>query len=182
MSVRECGTCAARFASCEPDVCPECWEPCIAPRSYLPRLPAQEVRPWQGFYTARLQKVVDGDTLDLLVDVGLATHTSDRFRLVRAGMKDYDAPEVFRGSPEERERGKAATARAKELLGPGEDLRIRCEVDRRARQVLGKYRRWIAAVYFEPRVASTIHELDGRGTWLSLADCLTVEGHTKDGA
>lgn len=55
-------------------------------------------------YQAQLKRVVDGDTLDLVVDLGFGVHSSQRFRLV-----DIDTAETYgvTHSSEEYARGTA---------------------------------------------------------------------------
>lgn len=68
-------------------------------------------------YKGKVDRVVDGDTVDATVDVGFGIWVKQRFRI-----DGYDAPETFRPRNEaEKIHGKAATARAKELL-EGKDL------------------------------------------------------------
>ena len=65
-------------------------------------------------YKAFLKRVVDGDTYDLIIDVGFSILIEHRFRL-----KDVDTPETWRPKSEaERIHGEAATAFViKELTG-----------------------------------------------------------------
>jgi len=63
-------------------------------------------------YKGRVTRVVDADTVDAELDLGFGITMSQRFRL-----NDYDAPETWRPRNEaERDHGKEATERAKELL------------------------------------------------------------------
>ena len=62
-------------------------------------------------YNAKLDRVVDGDTVDALVDLGFDTHKIIRIRLV-----GINAPESRTRDLEEKVRGLAAKARVKELL------------------------------------------------------------------
>lgn len=54
-------------------------------------------------YSASVVKVVDGDTVDLEVDLGFGVYKIDRFRLL-----GINAPELHSTKPGERERGEAA--------------------------------------------------------------------------
>ena len=54
-------------------------------------------------YKARILRVVDGDTIDVLVDLGF-----DVFKKVRIRMLAYNAPEIWRASGEELEKGQKA--------------------------------------------------------------------------
>lgn len=83
-------------------------------------------------YRATLERIVDGDTIVCLVDVGFSFHTKQHLRLAR-----IDAPET-RGS--EKEQGKAATKFLETLMRPGDELIIHTEKT-------GKYGRYLANVF-----------------------------------
>lgn len=63
-------------------------------------------------YKARIENVVDGDTMDVLVDCGFSIWVRHRIRI-----SNYDAPESWRPkTEEERVQGNLAKAKATELL------------------------------------------------------------------
>jgi endonuclease YncB( thermonuclease family) len=63
-------------------------------------------------YQGVVERVVDGDTVDVTLDVGFGIFTKQRLRI-----DDFDAPESWRPRNEaEKAHGEAAKARAKELL------------------------------------------------------------------
>jgi len=62
-------------------------------------------------YKAKVTRVVDGDTVDALIDLGFDTHVKKRIRLY--GM---DAWESRTRNKEEKVKGLAAKARLKEIL------------------------------------------------------------------
>ena len=62
-------------------------------------------------YNAKVVKVVDGDTIDALVDLGFNT-----WKNVRIRMNGMNAPESRTRDLEEKARGLAAKARLKEIL------------------------------------------------------------------
>ena len=63
-------------------------------------------------YKGKVVRVVDGDTVDAVVDVGFGITVSQRFRIV-----DFDAPESWRPSCEEEKiHGLKAKERAQDLL------------------------------------------------------------------
>ncbi len=63
-------------------------------------------------YKGRIHRVVDADTVDAYLDMGFNIFTEQRLRI-----DGFDAPETWRPRNElEEVHGKAATARAKELL------------------------------------------------------------------
>ena len=86
-------------------------------------------------YYARVERIVDGDTVDLYVASGFKHVLRDRFRL-----EGIDAWET-RGP--ERERGLAATRALAELID-GKPLVIDTHGDKR-----GKYGRWIATIWVD---------------------------------
>ena len=62
-------------------------------------------------YNAKVVKVVDGDTIDALVDLGF-----DTWKQVRIRMNGMNAPESRTRDLEEKKLGLAAKARLKEIL------------------------------------------------------------------
>ena len=80
------------------------------------------------YYRARLLKVVDGDTIDVSLDLGFKTHCIQRLRLLRV-----DAPE--RGRPGYQE----ATALTSGLL---QEAEIVVHTERR-----DSFGRWLAEVW-----------------------------------
>jgi hypothetical protein len=66
---------------------------------------------WRWLFRARLERVVDGDTARFTVDCGFHVQYEVSIRV-----KDLNAPELFSGIPEERERGAAAKERTWEWL------------------------------------------------------------------
>lgn len=87
-------------------------------------------------YKARVDKVVDGDTLQITLDLGLRLSTVQRVRLLGVNTPEVHAPE-----PEAREaalRAKAFTAAELE----GKDVLVRTEKD-------DAFGRWLAVVYVD---------------------------------
>ena len=62
-------------------------------------------------YEAKILRVVDGDTVDALIDIGFNVHLKKRIRLY-----GINTPESRTRDKEEKVRGLAATARLKEIL------------------------------------------------------------------
>ena len=85
-------------------------------------------------YRATLVRVVDGDTVDLDVDLGFRVTQRMRVRLAK-----IDAPEV-RGK--ERKAGLEATRQLRELLIDAEELFIQTDKDK-----TGKYGRYLAQLW-----------------------------------
>ena len=87
-------------------------------------------------YRATLLRVVDGDTVDLRVDLGFHASMDLRFRIL-----GIDAPEI-RGP--EKEEGAKATERLSRLLEEPNSTASRCYV----RSVkTGKFGRWLGTVW-----------------------------------
>lgn len=114
----------------------------------VPDFRLNDPRLW--YYRVQVTRVVDGDTLDVLVDKGFGNYRRERLRLL-----GVDTPELRprRVTPEEREREKAAAkvskARVEELVG-GREVIIRTSK-------AGKYGRWLAIVYLPPEADDTAH-------------------------
>jgi len=68
---------------------------------------------------------VDGDTLDLLVSLGFNAYAYTTIRLA-----SVDAPEMFSGPPDERERGQASKAFLEALAPPGTKCLLRTDRDK----------------------------------------------------
>lgn len=62
-------------------------------------------------YEAQLTRVIDGDTVDAMIDLGFSTHRSIRIRFY-----GINTPESRTRDKAEKKRGKAATARLVEIL------------------------------------------------------------------
>ena len=89
-------------------------------------------------YKAKVLRVVDGDTVDLEVDLGFRTLMRDRFRL-----SGIDTPETYgvkKGS-EEYKAGMKAKEWLEEKIG-GEIILIKTHKDKR-----GKYGRWLCEIF-----------------------------------
>ena len=82
-------------------------------------------------YKAKLKRVIDGDTIDVIVDLGFSTYTEQRLRLL-----EIDAPEM-RGA--ESAEGKESKAFIEQLLKRGEIV-IQSEK-------MGGFRRYLARVW-----------------------------------
>jgi len=86
------------------------------------------------YAACRVERVVDGDTVDLWINLGFSTFCKKRVRLM--GM---NAPESRTRDLEEKKRGLAAKARLVELLAGG-----KCDLDSHE---LGKYGRVLGIIY-----------------------------------
>jgi len=99
-------------------------------------------------YRAELNRVVDGDTLDVVIDLGFYIRMKERIRL-----EGVDTPEVY-GVPQDSEEYRMGLE-AKEyverrLAENGNQMIIET-------RKMGKWRRWLAKVYL-PDTGRTLNE------------------------
>ncbi len=89
-------------------------------------------------YQAKLIEVIDGDTVDLLIDLGFGVHVKERCRLY-----GIDAPEM------PSEAGKAAKAYLESLIGAatGELYVATRKMTRKPKEKTDKYGRYLAVLY-----------------------------------
>lgn len=105
-------------------------------------------------YNAKITRVVDGDTIDALVDLGFHVQMNLRFRLT-----GFDAPETYRPKSNfEAQKGAEATEALKVMLA-GKDVIIECKK-------FGKYR-WLGTIY-------------KKGFVKSINQIMIDMGHTKE--
>lgn len=85
-------------------------------------------------YKAKLVKVIDGDTFDVLIDLGFSIALGQRIRLA-----DYDTPELNAEDPEERTR--ALEAKTFVTQFEGKDVLIETRKTRAGKeyQTFGRY-------------------------------------------
>lgn len=89
-------------------------------------------------YKAHLERVVDGDTIDFLIDLGFDMHIRERVRL-----KGIDTPEIRTKDLHEKEEGMRAKDYVESLfVKHGPSVEIHTEYH------LGKYGRTIGRVFF----------------------------------
>ena len=89
-------------------------------------------------YKATLIKVVDGDTIDAMIDCGFSTFRKERIRLY-----GINAPESRTRDKEEKKRGLAAKARLKELIKEGKnEFLVETSIDKK-----GKYGRLLGKLF-----------------------------------
>ena len=110
-------------------------------------------------YNARLLRVIDGDTVDVELDLGFDIKTKKRLRLA-----EINTPECRTKDLKEKEKGLAAKKRVKDILEENESFEIESTK-------LGKYGRVLAKIY--------IVTMDGKQgiTKKCLNDILLSEGH-----
>jgi len=107
-------------------------------------------------YKAKLRRVVDGDTIDVDLDLGFGVVLSKQ----RIRLYGINTPESRTRDLEEKARGLAAKARLKEML-QGNDIIVQTQIDKKAR---GKYGRILGTIIVD-------------GLAKSANDTLVEEGH-----
>jgi micrococcal nuclease len=122
-------------------------------------------------YKAIVQKVVDGDTLEIAIDLGLSVWLHDE----KIRLYGINTPEVFgvkKGSPEW-ELGNKASEFAKSVLKEKDEIIIETIKDKKE-----KYGRYLALVYIviDPIALSGLTEIRTRGTYYCLNDILVRKG------
>ena len=110
-------------------------------------------------YRAKIDRVVDGDTVDAFIDLGFDTHIKRRIRL-----HGLDTWECRTRDLEEKKKGLAAKARTKELL---EEVSSKSGYFRIKSYGLGKYGRVLADVFIQ----------DKEGKTICINEALLKEGH-----
>jgi micrococcal nuclease len=117
-------------------------------------------------YKASLIRVVDGDTVELMINLGFDTSRRERFRLY-----GVDAPEMNTAA------GKEAKAWLVGVLGPYEAIYVQTiQLETKAKR--DKYGRFLAVLYDElptlvPTMRHPIHPS-------SINARMIVEGHAKE--
>ena len=111
-------------------------------------------------YKARLERVIDGDTIDVIIDLGFDIHFKQRIRLY-----GINTPETRTRDLEEKKRGFAAKARLIELIGEFDFFTIQTKIDKK-----GKY----------GRVLGTIFIPDAFDDWINVNETLLTEGHAVE--
>jgi micrococcal nuclease len=110
-------------------------------------------------YKGKLERVVDGDTIDALIDVGFDIWVKKRIRY-----KGIDTWESRTRNLEEKEKGLAAKARNKELL---ENVSSKPGYFRIKSYGVGKYGRVLGEIFVQ----------DTEGKQYNINETLISEGH-----
>jgi|LGOV01.1.fsa_nt_gb micrococcal nuclease len=106
-------------------------------------------------YTAEVDRVVDGDTLDLIVDMGFKVTTNQRIRLAHV-----NTPETWRVKHESEEYKKGMEAKQfveKRLADNNNQMRLRTY------KYTGRYGRYIGEILLEDSDISLNEELVQKG-------------------
>ena len=110
-------------------------------------------------YRGQLERVVDGDTIDALIDLGFNTWVKRRIRY-----KGIDTWESRTRDLEEKKKGLAAKARNKQLL---EEVSSKSGYFRLKSYGVGKYGRVLADIFI----------MDANGVQINVNQALITEGH-----
>ena len=109
-------------------------------------------------YMVKVTRVVDGDTIDVSVDLGF-----DIWHNARVRMMGIDTPESRTRNLEEKALGLASKARLKELL-KGKKVRLEC-----SKEGKGKF----------GRILADVHTIDQEGNDINGNNQLIAEGHAR---
>ena len=122
-------------------------------------------------YKSIIQKVVDGDTLEIAIDLGLSVWLHDE----KIRLYGINTPEVFgvkKGSPEW-ELGNKASEFVKSVLKEKDEIIVETIKDKKE-----KYGRYLAMVYvrIDPAVISGLSDIRSLGDYYCLNDILVRKG------
>ena len=109
-------------------------------------------------YMCKLERVVDGDTIDVKIDLGFDIHHSARVR-----MMGIDTPESRTRNLAEKALGLASKARLKELL---KGKKIKLETSKEGKGKFG-------------RVLADVITIDKEGNEINCNNQLIEEGHAR---
>lgn len=96
-------------------------------------------------YRATVLRVVDGDTIDLMVDLGFDAHTKQRIRLAEVFAAESNTPE-----------GKLHSAHLSSLLVPGHIVVL--ESQRVDKAVRDKYGRFVGVIYHHGEAINPVQQ------------------------
>lgn len=121
-------------------------------------------------YKAQLVEVYDGDTIKIILSLGLNHYLGSEAKPIKIRLFGIDTPEIRTRDLEEKARGYGARDRLKDLLGPpGSTIWIRTEKDKS-----GKFGRLLGTVWGEEGL---MNHPDGNE--VSANQILIDEGHAK---
>jgi len=119
-------------------------------------------------YNAKVLKVVDGDTIDCLVDLGFEV-----WKKVRVRLQGINTPEYRTRDLEEKVKGLAAKDRVKILIKLNKD---KVELESFG---VGKYGRCLGKVYIKKTTTNSDDTSEGI-TLICINDLLIKEGHATE--
>jgi|TARA_R100000322_G_scaffold130375_1_gene86444 micrococcal nuclease len=117
-------------------------------------------------YKAKLDRIIDGDTVDAVIDLGFDVSVHKRIRL--AGI---DTPESRTRDLEEKERGLASKARLEEMLKGGEFILESKEV--------GKYGRVLGTLFVE-KISEDNLTAEPQTIQININETLVREGYAVE--
>ena len=117
-------------------------------------------------YNAHVERVVDGDTIDCTIDLGVST-----WKKIRVRMEGINTPESRTRDKEEKKRGLAAKERLKEILKYNDN---KCVLKVSG---LGKFGRALASVYVDTLSSTTSKSSI---TEINVNKQLIEEGHAVE--
>lgn len=124
-------------------------------------VPAQGVLGPSYQYAAEVRKILDGDTYDMMVDLGFQT-----FQQIRVRLRNFDTAEITRPTcPAEAEHGMKAKKLVEKLIPVGTKVVI-------TTAKMAAYDRWEAHVYYMKGTGKTASQH-------SLRDTLEAAGMAK---
>jgi micrococcal nuclease len=106
-------------------------------------------------YKAKVERIVDGDTIDVIIDLGFKITTFQRIRL--AGINTPETYNVKKDS-EEYQKGLAAKQFVEQRVADNKN-----EIELETEKVTEKYGRYIATVWFEDSETTLNDELVEKG-------------------
>ena len=125
-------------------------------------------------YQAQIQKVVDGDTYEIDIDLGLKVWA----RKEKVRLYGVDTPEVYgvKKDSEEYKLGKQASDFAKSIIKKGDWSIVETMKDAK-----GKYGRYLAVLYIrvEPEILEGLENIRVIGDFYCLNDILVAKGYAE---
>lgn len=119
-------------------------------------------------YEAKVLRIVDGDTFDLDVDLGMKIHRHERVRLATVDV--FETWGVSRDS-EEYKQGKAAVALVESLMPVGSNVKIKTYKMKSGDERKGARGRYLADVFFQQEGME--------GSWINISSVLKTNGFVK---
>jgi len=105
-------------------------------------------------YNVRLLKVVDGDTVDFIIDLGFSVSTKQRFRLW-----GINAPESRTRDKDEKVKGLKSKKWLKQKLKAMKNIQIVTHKNAKGKDAKGKFGRYLAQILdSDPSVDKTLNE------------------------
>ena len=116
-------------------------------------------------YRSSLVKIIDGDTIDVDLDLGFAVVLKKQ----RIRLYGINTPESRTRDKEEKKYGLAAKARLRELLESAEMITVKTAIDKKAR---GKYGRILGTIFAD--------DIDVNALLVDEGYAIVYDGGTKN--